>query len=513
MKTSPKRRIFLAAAALLALVLVVIAGAAAWRYARASRYQKQIRTATRYWQQEDYVNARVAFSAALKIDETKEDAYVGLVRVYHALGDDEKARLILEQGLRLTPGRELYPLKSTLLDNYFHVEPAAEKQPMDDPAAELNTSLLNLLAGNSYDNYRARYGIESCQADNASCQVRVTNLAATLYFTPTEQQQVVVKDGKPIAELRPTWVMLDDVSLLFGGSRTVTMDELKALRVSGLTVEQDAEHGYVVCFTARDCEIRIACDAAGTVSAGAWNSIRPQSAEQENADGMALSGRVINAATGGGVNAAKLSFVSRNGSAGEMTIETDSYGRYEAALPAGDYRVTIRCTGFTEETFDCTVSSYLRQSEQNFTITPTLGEGQIRIVLTWGSTPRDLDSYLDGTTDSGVRVYTSFRSRTCVSNGQKLAELDVDDTDGYGPETTTLYDINGTYEFRVVDFTGSGTMSSSGAVVKVYTPDSSSPVEIPICGGLENGWLVCRIDHGAVTVLNTSSSTVRGNGK
>ena len=100
-----------------------------------------------------------------------------------------------------------------------------------------------------------------------------------------------------------------------------------------------------------------------------------------------------------------------------------------------------------------------------------------------------------------------------MSNGQTIAELDVDDTDGYGPETTTLYDINGTYEFRVVDFTGSGTMSSSGAVVQVYTPDSSSPVEIPICGGLENGWLVCRIDHGVVTVLNTSSSTVRGNGK
>ncbi len=518
MKTSLKRRCFLIAAGIAAAVIVILAAFAAGNYVQTSKYQKQIEVATHYWEQEDYVNARVAFSAALKMDDTKEDAYVGLVQVYHALGDDDMAARILAEGLSKTPGLRLTVLQQSLQMSGLRVEEDETTAPEvseQEVTPALNTSLLEMLGTNSYDNYRARYGIESCDVESDSCDVRVNNVAAVMHFYPTEEQPEVLASGgdKPVEELRPTAVTLDDVSLLFGGSKTVTFEQIQAFRVGDLSIREDDTHGHILQFTAKNCTVQIACDENGTVTAGAWNSIEPAAAEQEDGEGMQLSGKVISAVSANGVSGAELTFTSRKNRDDTYTIEADSFGRYELKLPSGDYSVTIRCSGYTEETFDCTVSSYTQETARDFTITPILEEGQIRIVLTWGSNPTDLDSYLSGTTDSGVEVYTSFRNRTCTSNGQTIAELDVDDTDGYGPETTTIYDVNGVYEFRVVDFTGSGTMSSSGAVVKVYTSDSGTPVEIPICSGLENGWFVCRIDHGEVTVVNTSSSTRSGAAK
>lgn len=518
MRTSLKRRCFLIAAGLVAVVLVVLAAFAAGNYVQTSKYQKQIEVATHYWEQQDYVNARVAFSAALKLDDTQEDAYVGLVQVYHALGDDEMALQILQDGLRKTPGTRLVTLQQTLQLSGFRVEEEQTEAPevsAQEVTPALNTSLLEMLGSNSYDNYRARYGIESCDIENDGCDVRVSTVAAVMHYYPTEEQPDVLAAGgnKPEADLRPTSVTLDDISLLFGGGKTVTMDQIKAFRVGDLSLQEDDTHGHILQFTARNCTVRIACDENGTVTAGAWNSIEPAPAQQEEEGGMQLSGKVISAVSASGVGNAELTFTGRELSGETKVVETDSYGRYSLQLPSGDYTVTIRCSGYTEESFDCTVSSYTQETNRDFTITPVLEEGQIRIVLTWGSNPTDLDSYLSGTTDSGQQVYTSFRNRTCTSNGQTLAELDVDDTDGYGPETTTIYDINGVYEFRVVDFTGSGTMSSSGAVVKVYTPNAAAPVEISICGGLENGWFVCRIDHGEVSVVNTASATSSGAAK
>ena len=60
------------------------------------------------------------------------------------------------------------------------------------------------------------------------------------------------------------------------------------------------------------------------------------------------------------------------------------------------------------------------------------------------------------------------------------SNLDVDDTDSYGPETVTIMDLNANkyFKYGVVDFTnfasdnyGSYDMSYSNATVKVYSKD------------------------------------------
>ncbi len=53
----------------------------------------------------------------------------------------------------------------------------------------------------------------------------------------------------------------------------------------------------------------------------------------------------------------------------------------------------------------------------------------------------------------------------------------MDDTTGYGPETTTIFtEIDGTFTFYVYHFYGTGSLSESGATVSVYTGEALVPM-------------------------------------
>ncbi len=93
----------------------------------------------------------------------------------------------------------------------------------------------------------------------------------------------------------------------------------------------------------------------------------------------------------------------------------------------------------------------------------------LRVVLTWGQSPSDLDSHM---IFPGNNIY--FNSKTGTD-----AELDVDDTDSYGPETITLQKkhYGESYVYAVHDFsnrtnTGSTALSESQAKVFVYMGQS-----------------------------------------
>ena len=79
----------------------------------------------------------------------------------------------------------------------------------------------------------------------------------------------------------------------------------------------------------------------------------------------------------------------------------------------------------------------------------------------------------------------------------------MDDTDGYGPETTTIYDLNGVYRFRVADFHRTRTMKEYGATVKVYLPGKQPEViTINPEADVKDIWIVCEIDHGELNIIN-----------
>lgn len=114
----------------------------------------------------------------------------------------------------------------------------------------------------------------------------------------------------------------------------------------------------------------------------------------------------------------------------------------------------------------------------------------MRVVLSWGQAPADLDSHI---AYPGNHVFFGEKE------GEQ-ANLDVDDTDSYGPETITLQKkrFGETYVYAVHDFINSTTpsanaLSASQAKVFVYVGQSLVRTYYVPQGQRGNLWTVFRI--------------------
>jgi adhesin/invasin len=144
---------------------------------------------------------------------------------------------------------------------------------------------------------------------------------------------------------------------------------------------------------------------------------------------------------------------------------------------------------------------------QNFALSQTLAGGQLRIVLTWGNRPRDLDAELylpPGGRDNVVSAYTGTRAGVT---------LDRDDRDGSGPETITISQPSGgPYTFMVHHYSvgpDDGTLAASGAVVTVLRGDAVlQRFTVPSGAPGARWWTVFTLDGtaGTITPVNTMSS-------
>ena len=142
----------------------------------------------------------------------------------------------------------------------------------------------------------------------------------------------------------------------------------------------------------------------------------------------------------------------------------------------------------------------------NFSMSPVLEPGQIRMVLNWGATPPDLDSHLR-TPDIEGSTHHIYYGNTGSYTVVPYAKLDTDDVDGYGPETITIGQLfTGTYTYYIRNFTGgSDGLKNSGAVAQIYSGESCTAtiIEVPTdSDGVY--WHVCNIDGatGDITVVN-----------
>ena len=217
---------------------------------------------------------------------------------------------------------------------------------------------------------------------------------------------------------------------------------------------------------------------------------------------ISMTGEIIDAQTGDPVDGITLQFRAEGDQTGDVLAvgETGSDGSYETELPAGTYTVELGGSGYITEYRDIEIAEEETEAEEDFVLTKELSTGEARIVLEWGSSPSDLDSHLTGTTDSGRSIHVYYSDKSSSDGNGPIADLDLDDTDYYGPETTTIYNLNGTYEFYVHNFNPStGTLEGSGATVKVYLPGQSVQT-YHVSGGQINGdmWYVCTIDHGVL---------------
>lgn len=169
-----------------------------------------------------------------------------------------------------------------------------------------------------------------------------------------------------------------------------------------------------------------------------------------------------------------------------------SGGSYPLSLPLGQYTALISAHGYAPVTrlFEITSTANVSISVP-LSQTDSIGQDgdTARIVLTWGSTPNDLDSHL--LTDYG-HVYFANK----LIDG---AELDVDDTYRFGPETITINPLSSTtpYRYYVHNYSRLGTFAGAEASVTLYYMGNIRTFYSP--AGTGYYWRVFDIENGRLT--------------
>ena len=165
---------------------------------------------------------------------------------------------------------------------------------------------------------------------------------------------------------------------------------------------------------------------------------------------------------------------------------------------------------FTSSQFNVTVSGAV--TNQNASMSGGLDYTALRIVLEWGEYPSDLDSHLVGEFSDGKKFHVYFSSRNGYnSSGDLAANLDVDDTSSYGPETITLFntELDAEYKYFIHWYSGSGTWAGSQAKISVYVGNNATPFrvyDIPVNDSLANTghgfWNVFTLSNGIPRTVN-----------
>jgi hypothetical protein len=222
-----------------------------------------------------------------------------------------------------------------------------------------------------------------------------------------------------------------------------------------------------------------------------------------------IEGTVVNATNADPIEGAEVTLREDSGASCSGTsaggTDTDTNGEFSFPdIAAGIYDVEVTADGF----LDSCRTGLIILGDQTTTLTvslsPPLGEGEIRIVLSWGAQPLDLDSHL-WLPPEPERYHVAWYDRG-DQDVCPFAELDVDDITSFGPETITITErFDGTYIYAVHNYSGSPSMTQSNAQVQVFGESGIiQSFTIPASG---NGvwWHVFNLngETGAITPVNT----------
>ena len=221
-----------------------------------------------------------------------------------------------------------------------------------------------------------------------------------------------------------------------------------------------------------------------------------------------IDGQVVDATTGKGIPDATINFYQFQGSSismrvqyltgGDFNLTTDEEGYYETdKLPSGYYRAIVKKDGYKTNYRNVMVLG--GGSDQDIVLTPKLADDQMRVVLTWDREPMDLDLYLfapkNGSNDQEYQVSYLSKNNGTYPQYADIASFDVEDYDGYGPETITIKKLTkGTYTCYVKQYE-EGALANSNAKITLYIGDLEPATwSIPVDQGDGAYWKVFEID-------------------
>lgn len=217
-----------------------------------------------------------------------------------------------------------------------------------------------------------------------------------------------------------------------------------------------------------------------------------------------FKGNILDAISGDQINGVTVEIYkgldNTNGEAFK-TLTTDSSGSFNFTnLTTGNYTLVFKKDGYIKNISNLFLNSNNNGDTvtQDFTIAPF--SDNIRIVLSWGELPYDLDSHFVKMTNNSREWHIYYDDQNPYGIE---SNLDVDDTDSYGPETITLTSIdnNSVYKYYVHNYSDSSSsdsssLSNSGAKVKIYIEENEYTFNVPNYKGTI--WKVFEIVNGEI---------------
>ncbi len=236
-----------------------------------------------------------------------------------------------------------------------------------------------------------------------------------------------------------------------------------------------------------------------------------------------MTGHIRNARTGqliggitvelrGGINSVLLPPLA--------TATSDASGAYSFTnIAPGTYSITGTGTGYASQVQTGIVVGSQVVAGQDLSLLPT-ASNDIRIVLTWGANPQDLDSHLTGPTAAGSRFHVYYPAKGSLFS-DPFAALDIDDVTSFGPETITIsQQLSGVYRYSVHDYwtyaasgtrpTNSTALANSGARVQLFMGDQLRQ-EFFVPNQPGTLWTVFELNGTTLTPINRMGYTTNDN--
>lgn len=216
----------------------------------------------------------------------------------------------------------------------------------------------------------------------------------------------------------------------------------------------------------------------------------------------ALTGQVSNAVTGNPIANAVVTIEREY-----VVAVTDTLGYYIIEnIPVSVYSVSAAAKNFHRGYSDNIEIFANSTITSHFALSPNLDQtsGEMRIILTWGLEPLDLNAHVKTPEIDEQRYHIFFASRGDSSEAPHVW-FDRDDADSYGPETITFHQTHsGIYYYFIYNFSQEPELTVSEAKVSIYDRSGlSQTFNIPAEGeGLY--WYVCDIDlrNNTITPIN-----------
>ncbi|WOV84764.1 hypothetical protein PGH26_02220 [Sporosarcina jeotgali] len=171
---------------------------------------------------------------------------------------------------------------------------------------------------------------------------------------------------------------------------------------------------------------------------------------------------------------------------------TDRNGYYFVEAQPGVHYGTISGPGFIKTTITGSVATGRFTTGINETAIRAAATDEMKIMLTWNDMESDMDSHL---ATENFHVYYGDKTYGDYSESGKYMEyvdLDWDDTQYFGPETTTIRKWqDGRYIFFLHNYSGDNAMSLSDSKVQIFQGNSETPTHtfnVPADTGDDRYW-------------------------